>query len=358
MKTKLFVIAIALLATTIGVAAQGSRNPLNREPATLAFHNSDALKEMSSMTLYLADGQPFEKTEFTYGETGLRTGEQTSRFNASTGEWRNVSKEIITHAKGATVTETYMWAGFAWSPVSRTETTLDRQGNRLSSRSFSISSSERGWEKTPYMQTVWQRNANGQVTELLKEYTNGKPSVRIKYTYNTDGELSEELYQTVQNDSRWRDGGRYSYSSAASGRRLTAVSQYASQEGWASDGRIVNELSSEGLLVRSEYYAPDTEKLSAYYLYTYLESVPTGETGVAATFQVRVYPNPATGSFSVTVPAELEDSPVRVFNTAGKLLLTVPSSGGGATTQVDASTLPKGVYFVKVGATTQKVVLN
>jgi len=139
---------------------------------------------------------------------------------------------------------------------------------------------------------------------------------------------------------------------------LTAVSQYTSQEGWASDGRIVNELSSEGLLVRSEYYAPDAEKLSAYYLYTYLENVPTGESAVAATFQVRVYPNPAIGSFSVTVPAELEDCPVRVFNTAGKLLLTVPSSGGGATTQVDASTLPKGVYFVKVGATTQKVVLN
>ena len=75
---------------------------------------------------------------------------------------------------------------------------------------------------------------------------------------------------------------------------------------------------------------------------------------------VQLFPNPAHGSFTLLVPAEMGRSAVsvRLINQLGQLVTerTVNMTAAGATTQFDVSGLARGVYSLHLGTGASKVV--
>jgi hypothetical protein len=69
---------------------------------------------------------------------------------------------------------------------------------------------------------------------------------------------------------------------------------------------------------------------------------------------VQLYPNPAHGTFTVAVPAELSSQPVAatLFNALGQAVgsYTLPVAGSGARGQLDVGALAAGVYTLRLAA--------
>ncbi|WP_071891292.1 T9SS type A sorting domain-containing protein [Hymenobacter sp. PAMC 26628] len=76
--------------------------------------------------------------------------------------------------------------------------------------------------------------------------------------------------------------------------------------------------------------------------------------------QVQLYPNPARGSFTLLLPAELGRTPVTatLYNQLGQVVSqrTLPMTAAGATAQFDVSHLAFGVYTLQMTGGTTKVV--
>lgn len=69
---------------------------------------------------------------------------------------------------------------------------------------------------------------------------------------------------------------------------------------------------------------------------------------------IDIYPNPTTGIVEVSLPQEFENQDIKLYNLRGVLLQTKVLHGG--ITQFDISSLPDGVYIIKVGEISKQVV--
>lgn len=69
---------------------------------------------------------------------------------------------------------------------------------------------------------------------------------------------------------------------------------------------------------------------------------------------IDIYPNPTTGIVEVSLPQEFENQEVQLYDLQGTLLQTKVLHGGVAT--FDLSSYPNGVYIIKVGETSCRVV--
>jgi hypothetical protein len=78
--------------------------------------------------------------------------------------------------------------------------------------------------------------------------------------------------------------------------------------------------------------------------------------------EINVFPNPATGMFTVTIPASYGNSIIKVFTMNGKLVDEVSSNNNGTSNQINLENYPDGMYFLKVqsanGTTTKKIVIS
>ena len=77
------------------------------------------------------------------------------------------------------------------------------------------------------------------------------------------------------------------------------------------------------------------------------------ETGLSS--RVQVYPNPSTGLLNIT-GVEGSAQRVQLVNLQGQVLLNKQLEKGQ--TQLDVSTLPKGLYLVKVGQHSERILLE
>jgi len=82
---------------------------------------------------------------------------------------------------------------------------------------------------------------------------------------------------------------------------------------------------------------------------------------MAETGTLQVYPNPTTGKFSVVGannirPNENNIRPIEIFDAAGRLVYREPCTMNRTPVKIDISHLPNGIYFVKIGNETIKIV--
>jgi hypothetical protein len=82
-----------------------------------------------------------------------------------------------------------------------------------------------------------------------------------------------------------------------------------------------------------------------------------------ATSNFKLVPNPNAGLFSVQIgAAELQDSPVELWNLQGQKVMQRTLPAGQTTLQINGSELPKGIYLVRVmrpsGYSTERVVID
>mgnify|MGYP001129262313 CR=1 FL=1 len=75
----------------------------------------------------------------------------------------------------------------------------------------------------------------------------------------------------------------------------------------------------------------------------------------AANNEFKIYPNPSNGILNIDI-ASNESQTITVFSSCGKLLQTLSSIKTNF--QLDLSEYPKGIYFIKIGATVQKILVN
>ena len=69
---------------------------------------------------------------------------------------------------------------------------------------------------------------------------------------------------------------------------------------------------------------------------------------------IDITPNPTTGIIKISLPQEFENQEVQLYDLQGTLLQTKVLHGGVAT--FDLSSYPNGVYIIKVGETSCRVV--
>ena len=113
--------------------------------------------------------------------------------------------------------------------------------------------------------------------------------------------------------------------------------------GWGTTvQQSVAELQNHVSSIRSQFNNLTTNSGSPF-IY---QPFTVGMDGVRGQSLAKIYPNPASNVLSVSLPHN-EAVDVQLFNMTGQLLMTKSISG---TSTLDISSLPQGVYVVKVGA--------
>ncbi len=74
--------------------------------------------------------------------------------------------------------------------------------------------------------------------------------------------------------------------------------------------------------------------------------------------RVNIYPNPATNNITVFADRSLKPQSIAIFNVIGRQLSTQNISPNASTTLVDISTLPSGIYMLRIADETGKVITS
>lgn len=118
------------------------------------------------------------------------------------------------------------------------------------------------------------------------------------------------------------------------------------------------DLSSEGYNNQTIYVAFVNVTEDGFKLYVddirVWKEDPVGIEELTETIQVNLYPNPTTGFITIQTAESIKE--IKVISTNGRTILTT------ASTQIDLSSYPSGVYFVNIetenGVVTKRVVKN
>ncbi|MDR3308488.1 MAG: T9SS type A sorting domain-containing protein, partial [Tannerella sp.] len=192
-------------------------------------------------------------------------------------------------------------------------------------------------------------------------------NVRILYSYSETGDIQEETYFKRVNNS-WQEEGQYTYSFINSHQQI-ANSYYYSVGQWKQDGKTINDYNSDGDLMRTEFYGRFSAiNPQAYCVYLYASEdanlaksyvddnyglTDQKEAGFAS---LKVYPNPASDFVNITIHKNLTGKTLSLYDSSGKQVETFNIAG--TTSRLDLSKLPDGVYFMKAGETSRKIIIK
>ena len=346
-----------VLAGSLCVEAQTARNPLNHEPARVSLQKGISSWKLSEEIFYRADDKPFNKYSHTYDENGRKTAELSFRLIDNDQTWLSSSK--IEYGYDNEKLIVMNWSGLQYT--TKTEIFSDSEGKSRYSFTYSWNSDADDWSVNPYTRSEYVYNDEGNVTACLKQHKNKTTNewndfdVRILYSYNETGALTEELYQTWSEEpGQWLQKGKYSYSNSSELKR-EAISYYFHTDNWIFDGKTVYFYDKEGKIIRCEYYKNSTDKApNAYSINTYAEGAGLPET--FGSNEISVSPNPVVSSFTLTVTDQYVGKMMYMFDAWGKQVKSVPIAH--ETTQIDVSGLPRGIYMLKTGELSQKIILK
>jgi hypothetical protein len=360
MKSKIILLYIAM-TMSVCATAQSARNPLNRMPAEISVGQGLSSEKLSEIIFYRPDGSPFDKSSFSYNSNGSKKTELIQRWSRSGNQWQNIRKDDYLYSGNAVITETSEWISSKWESRSKTETFYDAAKKKTYSLSYSRNTENDSWNINPSSRSEWKYDENGRVVEYRRQSYNNTtdtwnaPTVCILYTYTDSGELKEELFRAKNPQTGlWDDGGKYTYSINSENRKI-AVSSIPVNGAWIADGEIISSTEANGNVVRTDYYGNTAGKsLSAYCLYGYSDKIEERDTADANA--VNVYPNPAVNTFEVTVPEILVGKKMNLYDSSGKQVKTAVASH--TATRVDVSGLHSGIYFLKIGNISKKIVVR
>lgn len=168
----------------------------------------------------------------------------------------------------------------------------------------------------------WQQLDAGNGYSLLKNRATGN----YMHVENQDGTVQCSAISTSWYSAMW--------TIAAAGNGYNYIQNRWQPTEW---------VHIENLLGYAQYIGPQTGWYSAMWQFV---------TPAAATTS-KLYPNPATNEFYIELPTH-ETSIVTIYDITGKLL--IQRSGKGLT-KIDLH-LPAGIYLVKTGESTQKIVIQ
>lgn len=361
MNLKMTLFSIAMLAVSVVSGAQNARNPLNYEPARVALQSKASTWKLSDETFYRADGAQFDKSSITYDENGRKVSELTQVWNRDKEIWQDATRKEYLYGEGEEVVIKSKATADGWTKMTKIENKLSATGLPLSSVSYVWDKQNEDWSLTPEFRSEWIYDRDNRVTTYLKQFSNKEiggwfePTVRILYTYNQLGDLSEELYQTLNvGADRWTPQGKYTYVKEGDKQYVAQSSVFASGE-WMNDGKTIYTCDNDGKIIQGDFYEAKTgNSLKAFSVYTYSESVGCPVLTEAA--DISVAPNPVVSSFELTVPENLAGKTMNLFDMSGRLVKSMLVKD--AKMQVYVGGLTSGVYILHIDCLTKKIVVK
>ena len=356
MNVKISLLSFVLMALPVCSEAQTARNPLNLEPARVSLQKRISSWRLADETFYHADGSQFDKRSYVFDEYGRQIADVTLQWNKADNTWQNAMQTEYLYEKDKETTI----AKSNRQSTSKTETISDSEGKPVYSLTCLWNKNTAAWSVHPYQRCEWIYDDNGLVQAFMKQYKNRTSnewddySVRILYAYDRDGVLNEELFQTWNaKTGQWTNRGKYSYS-ILNEHQKAAISYIYASDDWIVDGKTIYFSDEEGKITRCEYFNHTDETLAAYSLITYSESIepPT----VIESNEINVYPNPVISSFELTAPDEYVGKTMQLFNVSGNPVKSMPIHSQH--TQVEVNGLPSGVYLLKIGDVTKRLIIK
>jgi len=357
MNLKISLFSIVIMSLPVCFQAQTARNPLNLETAQVTLQKRISSWKLSEENFYRADDTPFDKRSYLYDENGRKTADVTLRWSKTDNKWLNIMQCDYRYEAGKEVVISKSGTQF----LSKTETCFDAERKPLYALTFQWNKSTDSWSNHAYQRSEWVYNRNGLVTTCLKQHINNETNAwndfdtRILYAYDETGALMEELFQSWNPEvNQWINRGQYLYTNVNDKQKIASSFIYTSGNR-VSDGKTVYLYDGEGNLTRCEYYLKDTdETLYTYSVNTYTEGECLPK--FVELNSVNVYPNPVVSAFELTVSSDCFGKTLQMYDISGKQVLTLPVNS--SKTQIDVSKLTSGVYILKIGDISKKIILQ
>jgi hypothetical protein len=235
------------------------------------------------------------------------------------------------------------WQSGAWVNLTRADYSYDIYGNLLTIFKL-LWLSNNTWNDQ-YMKEYRTYDLNGNlITRFITRYSCGdwRDDVRYTYTYDNNGNRLTEFRE--DNDwvnVLWTNTYIYHYSYDLNGNSINGIYEIWANGNWEPGMNNLSIFSQR----TSIYSIPD--KIFRYTVnYTYYNSSTAG-IGIDNSF-FQIYPNPTIDNFTILDKSlnPINEKIISIFDIHGKLLLRQTMQQDK--TEIDISSLDKGVYIVRV----------
>lgn len=231
----------------------------------------------------------------------------------------------------------------AWSPYERT---LYSYSNDLKTKSFEAETymGDDQWNLVYDGYEIYDDKGN-----LLEEYNSSDPARLFENAYDHKNRLVHQiLFMPAGEDNilTQRRESVYEHFEDENGHLVkTLLHRRYDDDSDFVTLTFLYENYCDGLVKTEEYIRNDGTRRLWYFEYDEPVDCPEGET-----FEVSIFPNPATSSLTVSSELLLYNTEISVFNSAGQLIRKLPFMQRSDSQFIPLGQLPNGAYFIRLNS--------
>jgi len=307
-----------------------------------------------------SDGEFGMKSEFTYDENSWLSKEM--EYELMDGDWELIGRYTYEYdADGHMVlSEGYEFQG-EWLPTARM--TWEYEDGRLINDIYYYHG-ETDW--MPLTRNDYTYNADGLCQQQLQSQWEGTwiESYKTEYEYDEAGNRVLQTSSTHYDLDDWLYIYQMQYSYDANGNVIASADYYYNETDWELESSMtyVYDLTvpveaTAGIMMVWDEEMPIHNKLLSWQLRAYGDEWTTtlfysNCVGLNENPEslLQLWPNPASETIHID---GLNAAEVQVYNALGQLVKRVQGSN-----EINVSSLPEGMYFIKVGNNTRKIIVK
>ena len=307
-----------------------------------------------------SDGEFGMKSEFTYDENSWLSKEM--EYELMDGDWELIGRYTYEYdADGHMVlSEGYEFQG-EWLPTARM--TWEYEDGRLINDIYYYHG-ETDW--MPLTRNDYTYNADGLCQQQLQSQWEGTwiESYKTEYEYDEAGNRVLQTSSTHYDLDDWLYIYQMQYSYDANGNVIAYGDYYYNESDWELESSMtyVYDLTvpveaTAGIMMVWDEEMPIHNKLLSWQLRAYGDEWTTtlfysNCVGLNENPEslLQLWPNPASETIHID---GLNAAEVQVYNALGQLVKRVQGSN-----EINVSSLPEGMYFIKVGNNTRKIIVK
>ncbi len=293
------------------------------------------------------------QTNYTNNGSGLVTQQISQSWDSSSSAWENATRSTYTYtgaSKIATIT-TDFWVG-VWQPFVKITNTYD-------SSNYLIVEVTQNWDflSNAFVNSskdIFTNLPNGTVSQIVNQTWNTGTSnwdnaERNTYTYNSSSNLITELTE-FWNAGNWVNFSKITNTYNANNKLIQSLDQNweASTSSWINDSQSYESYNGNGDLnqIISQLWNSTTSVWVNELRITFTYN-PLANTSFISKNEVVLYPNPVQNNFTIATKENAIGLKYFIIDQNGRSLLN--GSILNEETNIDASQLANGIYFVKIG---------
>ena len=302
------------------------------------------------------------KYEFTYDNNNNRTLQIYYQWNTEINNWKESSKTEYTYDNNNNQTSyiEYSWNTEInnWKESNKGESTYDNNNNRTLQIGYSWNTEINNWIESQKYEYTYDNN-NNQTLQISyqwnTEINNWKESQKREYTYDNNNNQTSFIYHTWNSGNWIGSKNEYKYNLSYSSNELVSPSVYgvnmlteATSYTWSGSAWVENNVTT--------YYWSGKDITPSS-----IEELGMGN------YELSVYPNPTNGIITVVVVADnhpplQNDATIQIYDISGRVVQTQfiasQRNANGNNIPLDISHLQQGMYYLKIGNETVKIIKN